>query len=158
MKNDPLKGLTKKQRSFVVEYVTNGNATAAYRKAYNAVKMDDKTCGNAASRLKLGAKVGAAIAALQKVASEKISMGVAEVMAEWVDIATADVNELISYQRRCCRHCYGRGHHYQWKDADEFAFKVAGVMDHNGKCKKGQEQELPNDLGGYGFNFTFRPH
>jgi hypothetical protein len=36
----------------------------------------------------------------------------------------ADVNALISYQHRCCRHCWGIGHAYQWKNERELALAV----------------------------------
>jgi len=58
----------------------------------------------------------------------------------------------MSNLRRCCRHCYGRGHHYQWKDENEFAYALGQALKAKGK------QTIPSDEGGYGFNFTFRPH
>jgi phage terminase small subunit len=43
--------LTPKQRAFVQAYIVTGNASEAYRQAYDTSKMSDKAIGNEASRL-----------------------------------------------------------------------------------------------------------
>lgn len=42
------------------------------------------------------------------------------VLARYWMIATADPNELAVHRRVCCRHCFGKGHAYQWYDEAEF--------------------------------------
>lgn len=159
MAKSPLSCLTKRQRGFVTDFLVSGNAKESYRRNYDCTKMKDASVATAASVCLKGAKVAAAIEFLKKDTLEKLEMTVHDVMQHWVDIATADPNELVSYQRRCCRHCWGRGHQYQWADRGEFAYALAGAMDANANRKRNQAvRELPSDAGGYGFNFTMRPH
>lgn len=151
--------LTKAQRDFVKRFVETGNATQAYRDSFSVANRAESTVTSRAAALKKIPKVKAAILKLQNEATDRIVYDVAEVMQHWVDVATADPNELMSYQRRCCRHCYGRGHRYQWRDQDEYAYEAAGVMDANNRLKRGETPlALPDDRGGYGFNFTHGPH
>ena len=51
--------LTEKQQRFTMHYVEHGNATRAYRDAYNAERMSDKTVNEAASRLLKNSKIAA---------------------------------------------------------------------------------------------------
>ena len=159
MAKSPFSALTKKQRGFVSDFLASDNVKESYRRNYSCHGMTENSIAGAASALKRSPKVAAAIEFARKDTLEKLEIGIQDVMQHWVDIATADPNELVSYQRRCCRHCWGRGHRYQWTDRDEFAYSLAGVMDANANRKRNQAaQELPSDSGGYGFNFTTRPH
>lgn len=59
--------LTSKQETFCKEYITNGgNATQAYKKAYDCSKMKDKTINENASRLLKDSKVRARLEELQQ--------------------------------------------------------------------------------------------
>lgn len=59
--------LTLKQETFCKEYISNGgNATQAYKKAYNCKKMKDKTINENASRLLKDSKVKARLKDLQE--------------------------------------------------------------------------------------------
>lgn len=63
-------GLTAKQESFAQNYVKTRNASEAYRAAYKAAKMADKTVWEAASRLMADSKVKARVAELDSRAKE----------------------------------------------------------------------------------------
>ncbi len=64
--------LTFKQEIFCKEYISNGgNATQAYKKAYNCSKMKNKTINENASRLLKDSKVGARLKELQQPFQEK---------------------------------------------------------------------------------------
>lgn len=64
--------LTFKQEIFCKEYISNGgNATQAYKKAYNCSKMKDKTINENASRLLKDSKVRARLKELKKPLQEK---------------------------------------------------------------------------------------
>jgi phage terminase small subunit len=84
---------------------------------------------------------------------------IADLLREWLDIARADPNEIVSYRRRCCRHCWGTGGAYQWLDEREFADALADAMDENAQRRRtgGVVRELPDDSGGYGFDHTKPP-
>lgn len=150
--------LTVKQEQFAVEYVKDGNATRAYKAVFNCVKMKERSIGTAASQLKNKPIVASRIAELISKATNEAVITVGELLKLWSDIATADPNELIQHRRICCRHCYGKGFQYQWKDESEFAYAIAKAVDANARLKKGVPPEpLPSDAGGYGFRFTERP-
>lgn len=64
--------LTLKQETFCKEYISNGgNATQAYKKAYNYSKMKEKTINENASRLLKDSKVTARLKNLQQPLQEK---------------------------------------------------------------------------------------
>lgn len=91
--------------------------------------------------------------------AREVVIEAAEVLREWLDIARADPNDLISHQRRACRHCWGRGHEYQWLHEREFAEALADAMDHNAmrKMRRQSERDLPERHGGMGFDRTKPP-
>jgi phage terminase small subunit len=146
------------ERKFVVFLIESNNATDAYRKSHSVAKLTEEQIGQRAYRLKNNANVKRALEAARKKASQDAVFDVQDVLREWADIFTADVNELMSYQRRCCRHCYGIGHAYQWTDANEYAAAVAKVIDENRTAGKRGQKDLPELSGGVGFDFTLRPH
>jgi phage terminase small subunit len=61
---DELK-LTQKQESFCLAYVETGNASEAYRRAYNAGKMKSESVNVNASKLLAGAKISLRVAGLK---------------------------------------------------------------------------------------------
>lgn len=62
---DPETGLTPKQEAFCLELVRTGNASEAYRKAYNAGKMKPETVTRRASELANSGKVAARLGSLR---------------------------------------------------------------------------------------------
>ena len=64
--------LTLKQETFCKEYISNGgNATQAYKKAYDCSKMKDKTINENASRLLKDSKVATRLKELQEPLQKK---------------------------------------------------------------------------------------
>ena len=84
---------------------------------------------------------------------------ISAILREWIDIARADPNEIISYQRRACRHCWGVGGAYQWVDESEFADAMADALDENAKRARagGAPRQLPVADGGFDFDHTRPP-
>lgn len=145
-----------KEQRFAKLVAESGNATQAYREVFGQGKLSNKEVGTKASILRRMPHVKAQIDRLLKTAEKDVTLSMQDVLREWAMIATADPNEIASVKRRCCRHCYGRGHRYQWKDEDEFAYAVGQALQ---PVKKGVPRpQMPSDDGGYGFNFTLRPH
>ena len=151
-------GLSPKDKKFVELFFVSDNAADAYRRSRDTSKMKETTIGRNAWTLKNKATVKAALEKLRAGSDKQLMMGIQDVMQHWVDIATADPNELSSYQRRCCRHCWGRGHQYQYIDDEEFAHVQAERIDSNARAKPKDRLPLPENLGGFGFDFTKRPH
>lgn len=138
--------LNPKQSAFVDEYLVDLNATqAAIRAGYSA-----KTAGQIGHELLKKPEVQAAIEARRKKMQEDTAITPEAVLRRWWELASADPNELIQFRRVCCRHCYGDGHAYQWKDDAEYERAVANA--------EANELEPPTDEGGYGFNPTLNPH
>lgn len=65
------------------------------------------------------------------------------VLDQWLDIATADPNQLMQLRRVCCRYCYGENHKYQWTQP-EYMRAVAKAY--------AEKQDAPMAEGGFGFN------
>lgn len=73
-------------------------------------------------------------------------------------IATADPNELVRIEARCCRHCHGEGFGYQWTEHEfEKALADADRVEVNDKGRR-IEKQVPDWAGGMGFNSTLDPH
>lgn len=71
-------GLTPKQEKFCVVYIETGNASEAYRRAYNAEKMNPRTIERRAAELLDNSKVAVRIAALQAKSAEVHDITVAK--------------------------------------------------------------------------------
>lgn len=144
--------LTPKQAAFVNEYLIDLNATQAAIRAGYATGSADVT----GARLLVNASVMSAIQKRQKERSERTEITQDMVLNRWWKIATADPNELISYRRVCCRHCFGQGHEYQWIDEAEYERAVDHA--HAFAKESGTAPEIPSDAGGFGFDPSLRPH
>lgn len=65
-----MRGLTQKQENFCLAYIETGNASEAYRRAYNTVGASEKTIWEKASRLLKEGKVRARLEELRTPATE----------------------------------------------------------------------------------------
>lgn len=162
-RSEPLeKRLTPAEEIFARAVLTERTIAKAYAAAYSKPNRSASGLSWAwtrGSELAARPHVAARIRELRAAAAASAVVEMADVMREWFDIARADPNELISYQRRCCRHCWGKGGAYQWKDEAEFAEAMADAIDHNARRveRKQTPRELPNRDGGFGFNHTREP-
>ena len=126
------------------------NASTAYRLAYNVgYGTQPQVVWNDASRVMENPHVAVRIVELQALAAASTIVKAREVLQDQVDIAKADANALIRVESKCCRHCWGVGHAYQWQDL-EYAFKAAEAVDAGVKP--------PSDHGGFGFDPQREPN
>lgn len=86
---------------------------------------------------------------LRDTAAKSLLVSVQDLIQDWVDIATADPNELVAHVHVNCRFCYGAGHAYQWADDAEYAAAVDAAL------KK--DKPIPDCSGGFGFNDGLEP-
>lgn len=86
--------LTQKQENFCLEYIKCGNASEAYRRAYNAEKMKDTTITERASRLLKEYNISARIKELGAPAVEAAQVSAKQVIEELARIAFFDVGQL----------------------------------------------------------------
>jgi phage terminase small subunit len=115
----PADELTPAQHRFVVEYMEHGNATAAYRVAFDtnhaAVRVD-------ACRLLRVPTVAARVAELRAIAADALNTSVAELVLQAHEIATASVHDLQPVEVYACRVCHSAdGRHPAWVDVEEYA-------------------------------------
>lgn len=156
-----VKRLTPTEEAFCQAVMVERSQMRAYTAVFNTKgnQKGPQWANLKATELASRPHIAARIRELRNLAAQAAVVEMADVMREWFDIARADPNELISYRRVCCRHCYGRGNLYQWKNEQEFADALADAMDHNAfrKFKKQQERELPTKKGGLDFDHTKPP-
>lgn len=74
--------LTPKQENFATFYIETGNASKAYRKAYNAEEMKPETIHRKANELMANGKIRARIEALQAEHKERHKLTVDDLLAE----------------------------------------------------------------------------
>lgn len=144
--------LTDKQRAFVEEYLVDLNATqAAIRAGYSeatAYSIGHENLGKP--------HVADAIAAAMAKRSEETGITAEKVLRRWWDIASADPNDLMSFRRANCRHCWGEGFQYQWIDEAEWQRACDGAV--NKADESGADLMLPSDDGGFGYKVSRPPH
>jgi phage terminase small subunit len=87
---------SKKQESFAIAYIQTGNATEAYRRAYNTQNMSQKTINEAASRLLRNSKVAARISDLRGPALAAADITIERTLREVARIAYADPRRLFN--------------------------------------------------------------
>lgn len=150
--------ITAKQAAFAEKWFETGDGLTAHRHAYPDQKSSDKSRREAASGLLNHPNVVQRIAELRKPAADMLTMDAAQVLHRWVNIATADPRELVDTIRCNCRHCWGIGGKYQWRQEGEFYEALAEAARVNEMAKKGAEKPLPDDEGGYGFKGTRAPN
>lgn len=164
--------LTIKQDAFVMAYLETGNASEAYRRAYDCSRMLPATVGNNASKLLKNTAIATRVDELRERSVGAATLDRAGVLALITEIATADASELAQVQVRCCRHCWGVAFAYQWKNAAEFGFKLAEALDITARETRQWERDValgskrpqpdphpvPTDEGGYGFDVYASPN
>lgn len=82
-------GLTVKQEAFALKYVECGNASEAYRHAYDAGEMADKTIWEASSRLLTDYKVAARVQELRATIAEAAKLTITDLLRELEEARTA---------------------------------------------------------------------
>jgi len=86
--------LTQKQENFCQEYVKTGNASEAYRRAYNASRMKANTIHIKASELMSSGNVSVRIKELQEKAEERTMITIEKVVKELAKIGFMDPKKL----------------------------------------------------------------
>jgi hypothetical protein len=132
---------------------THGNYSMAYRETF-AVSSSTKpmTVWRAAIAYANRPDIATRIRQLQREAADGVLMTVRELVRDWVDIATADPNELVCHVVTCCRNCHGIGFEYQWRDMAEW-------IDASTKNAESFPPKNPPEMsGGFGFDGQREPN
>ena len=142
--------MTDQMRAFAAQYVVDFNGkAAAIRAGYS-----EKTAASMASRMLARPDVQDLVQKSMARSQEKAEINGARVLQEAWGIVTADVNDLVEYRRRCCRHCYGIDYGYQRTIAEMNAARRA--YDKNLRaCKNEEQRDALGDFdeqGGIGYD------
>lgn len=137
--------LTDMKERFAEEYLVDLNATqSAIRAGYSP-----KTAAVKGSQLLADPKVAEKIRELKKERSDRVKIDQDDVLQMWVNIATADYNEISQIRRVNCRYCWGEDHYYQWTPREyERACEVAIK----------QCEPEPENIGGLEFQHDKEPN
>lgn len=149
-------GLSEREARFALEFIVDGNASAAYLRAGYSAKQANAS----AARLAAKASIKAAIAHLRAKREERIGFTADDTLAMTADILRADHRELIEFKVGCCRFCYGDQHMYQRtvgemaRDRAKHEAQVARRQERN------KEYEDPgfDEQGGDGFDIRRDPN
>lgn len=134
-----------KQAAFVREYVKDWNATqAAIRAGYSEATAKEIGYENL-TKPHIKAAIEVRLTQIAAVAEVDAAM----VVRELLDVATADMRELVSVHRDACRYCYGIEHKRQWTRG-EYASALEDALK--------AEKPAPNLEGGIGYLATREPH
>lgn len=139
--------LTPKQQRFADEYLTDLNATAAYKRAgYSAT---GNSAESMASQLLRNVKVANYISSKKFIISEKLNITHEMVLQKLWDRVNTNVNELVEYRRVNCRYCHGDKGFYQWTEDEWFkAWDIANST----------KKPMPDCTGGFGFEKNRDPN
>lgn len=144
--------LTAKEEIFCQHYAKTREASGAYRAAYN-VQPNTKAQSIATAAAKLLAdpdltrRIDEIIAEATKTAP--VTLTIAGALSRWMEMATADPDELIGTRVGCCRFCWGEAHGFQWRERE--------YLDALGRAEKANEP-LPDPAGGFGFYHAREPN
>ncbi len=140
--------LTSQQEGWCRDYVDSNNQSQAYRMNFDCQNMHGRDVWNHASAMLRDPRVMARVRVLQAEAATRAIISARQLLQEWVDIASADPNDIVKHDRRACRHCYGVDHLYQWQ-AGEWANAAAHAVE--------QGLTAPSADGGFGFDPQIPP-
>jgi len=144
-------GLSQKMENFARHYVAHGSVVEAYVHAYDVAATTNRNSLRATSYNVLNnPKVRARVAALQAATNAHAVMSTAELIADLEAMATADISEVIALTVGACRHCWGDGHRYQWRDEFEYARAFDEAL--------AATKPLPDVAGGFGYRSDREPH
>lgn len=143
-------GLTVKMEAFALGVVELGSKAEAYRRAYDAENCSPATVWTHAVTLANDPRVERRIDELRAAAATHVLATVQALVTDWIDIATADPNELVKRVHRCCRNCHGDEFGHQWRNEDEYMTAVAVAID--------AQKPSPDGSGGFGFDGFREPH
>lgn len=148
---DPIR--SKRVPRFVEEYVKDRNGTqAAIRAGYSS---NVETAGVTAARLLGDARVQVLIEEQMALVSKEATVEAADILREYLALATADASKIMHVRRVNCRYCHGAGHSFQW-NAREYAEACDAEM--KAAAREKREPVLPDCGGGFGWRHNGEPN
>jgi phage terminase small subunit len=90
------KNLTLKQEKFCLEYIETGNASEAYRRAFNTERMKPETVNRNAKAMIDDSKIATRLQALKKPVIEKMELNLEKVLTENMHLAFFDIRTMFN--------------------------------------------------------------
>lgn len=147
--------LTPKQEAFCLAFVDCGSAVDAYESAYAAGGSSRATARVNAYRVLRNPKVAARLRELQDAAASRSLRSTAALIAELEEMVGIDPNELVRLDVGSCRHCWGEGGGYQWRDSAELAAAQAA---YEAARETSKPVPAPDPSGGLGYQPAREPN
>lgn len=145
-----MRELTTLQSDLAEEFVATRNKGLAYRRVYNPpAHLTSAELWRRADQALKAPAVLAYIEELQQRALVNVLISAQDIIQDWVDICSADPNELIRHVRVNCRYCRGFDHGYQWVESELLEAQANAIAI--------GAQVMPDGTGGVGFNGTLPP-
>ncbi|MGC1550523.1 MAG: terminase small subunit [Rhodanobacter sp.] len=141
---------------FVNEYLIDLNGhQAAIRAGYSP-----KAARQTASELLALPDVRAKVQAAMDERAARTGISADAVLERFWTIATADARELTELHVGCCRFCWGKRSHYQWKPSELREAKAEYKRQHEACGDEAARKRLVpvDDVGGVGFNPVADPN
>lgn len=135
------------------EYCKDRNGTqAAIRAGYT---QNADSAAVTASVLLSDPKIQRLVEEEQARVSQEARVEAADILREYLALATADPSKIMHVRRVNCRYCHGVGHLYQWRERE-----YAEACDLAQRPpKRGEEPAaFPDCSGGFGFRHNAEPH
>lgn len=159
--------LTAKQEAFAMAVAMGSTKADAYRANYKTEGWTPEAIQNQGTRT---ASVPAVFQRIRELSTKKaetasgeFDMTVKRLLQTYIEIAFTDPNELTRMRVGACRHCWGVGGAYQWKEHEYAAALVkwqllAAAWARDTSKGKGDEPPMPDPAGGFGYRFTADPN
>lgn len=160
-----MKTLTARQEGFAKAVALGATKADAYRQNYKTEGWGAQAVAREAEKLSRSPDVALRIEELTKSkvtqAQGEFDMTVKKLLQVFIEIAFTNPNELVAVVAGACRHCWGEGGLYQWKEREyEEALvdwqRAVRAWERDGG--KGDEPEMPDPAGGFGYRFTADPN
>ena len=149
--------LPPRRERFALEYVKDLNgAQAVIRAGYSRTDAHRE-----AARLLADPDVRALVRELQEERARELKIEAKDILRDLIDIARADPNDLVQYQRLCCRHCWGVDFKYQRTSREMERDRQAHEKAELEKQKADDLVYLPqpfDEAGGEGYDGTRDPN
>lgn len=109
--------LTREER-FCEEMARHGDAAIAVRSGFGMPSLSTREVTRLSEGLLARDDIKDRIRQIGESARSLTAVNVATVLTHWLNMATADPNEVAQHRRSCCRYCWSNGHVYQWTPAE----------------------------------------
>lgn len=157
--------LTKLEKEFAIRWMETGDQMASFREVYAKTvqqrNLSDTSIKSAAAMLMKKPDVVAFIQDVRAELSGTALYDLKQLIIDLVQVASADVNEIVQIRRECCRYCHGENHLYQWAEWEYYD----AINDYNKRLFKweadgsqGPQPEAPEPQGGFGWHPNRAPH